>query len=72
MPVAGTVGLRRDATRAHADEGAVPIDEVKNRHTHSQRSDRCDRVAQVSRYHRADDTHDGYGDVGDDVGQSYA
>ena len=37
--VARSVGLCRDATCTHADEGAVPIDEVKDRHADSQRTD---------------------------------
>ena len=72
MLVARTVGLCRDATRTHAYKGTIPIDEVEDGYTDSQRTDCRNRVTQVARYHRADDSHDGNGDVGDDVGYGYA
>ena len=42
----------------------VPIYKVENRHADSQRTNGRNRVAHVTRNHRADDTHNGYGNVG--------
>ena len=63
------VGLRRQSARAHAQEGAVPVDEVEDRNADGQRSDRARGVAaaQIAGDHRAGDAHDGDGDVGNDV-----
>ena len=63
------VGLRRQSARAHAQEGAVPVDEVEDRNADGQRSDRARGVAaaQIAGDHRAGDAHDGDGNVGNDV-----
>ena len=54
------VGLRRQSARAHAQEGAVPVDEVEDRNADGQRSDRARGVAaaQIAGDHRAGDAHD--------------
>ena len=70
--VASTECLRRDAACTHTDEGTVPVDEVEDGHTDSQRANTAHRLAHMSRYHRAHNAHNRHRDVGDDVGDGYA
>jgi hypothetical protein len=65
-----TKGLRRETTRTHTDEGAVPVDEVEDGNADGQRSDGSSAIA--IRHTPCDegggDAHKGHGDVGYDIG----
>lgn len=67
--VARSVGLCRQTAGAHAQEGAVPVDEIEDRDADGQRSDGARGVAaaQIAGDHRAGNAHDGDGDVRYDV-----
>ena len=71
--IACAEGLRRKAARTHPHEGAVPVDEVENRHPDGQRTDVGGRVTRrMAGDGRTDDAHQGHRDVRDDVGQRQA
>lgn len=68
LHVAGAESLCREAACAHTDESAVPIYEVEYRDSYGQSAYGCGGSAPLSGYDCSGDTHDGYGDVRDDVG----
>ena len=66
--VSGAERLGRQSACAHADERAVPVDEVEDRDADGQRADRgCRIAAPVSGDGGRDDAHQRHGDVRDDV-----